>query len=134
MNAPTRPAILVVEDQAPIRTQIKRALERNGFAVIEADNVAQGLSIFQANQESIGLAIIDIVMPGVSGLDMASELNREYPGLKILYISGYVGSVAMEVITRSSPMALLAKPFTMDVLIERVRMLLGSRTDAAPGL
>jgi len=133
MTAPTRPVILVVEDQAPIRTQIRRALERNGFDVVEADNVTAGLAIFEANQQSISLAIIDIVMPGVSGLDMASELNRERPGLKILYISGYVGSVAMEVITRSSPLALLAKPFTMDALLERVRTLLGCRTDAAPG-
>ena len=133
MTAPTRPAILVVEDQTPIRTQIRRALERNGFDVVEADNVTAGLTIFEANRQSISLAIIDIVMPGVSGLDMASELNREHPGLKILYISGYVGSVAMEVITRSSPLSLLAKPFTMDALLERVRTLLGCRTDAAPG-
>jgi len=133
MTEPKRPAILVVEDQAPIRTQIRRALERNGFAVVEANNVTEGLSIFQANHESISLAIIDIVMPGISGLDMASELNREHPGLKILYIAGYVGSVAMEVITRSSPEALLAKPFTMDTLIERVRTMLGFRTDGASG-
>ena len=131
MTEPKRPAILVVEDQAPIRTQIRRALERDGFAVIEANNVTEGLSIFQVNHESIALAIIDIVMPGISGLDMASELNREHPGVKILYISGYVGSVAMEVITRSSPEVLLAKPFTMDVLIERVRSLIGCRTDNA---
>src|SRR6266571_8863176 len=124
MTEATRPAILVVEDQAAIRTQIKRALERNGFVVVEAEGVTDGLAIFHANHESINLAIIDIVMPGISGLDMAAELNREHPGLKILYISGYLGSVAMEVITRSSPEALLAKPFTMDTLVERVRQLL----------
>ena len=133
MTEPTRPAILVVEDQAAIRTQIKRALERHGFAVAEAEGVTDGLAIFRANHESINLAIIDIVMPGISGLDMASELNREHPGLKILYISGYLGSVAMEVITRSSPEAVLAKPFTMDTLIESVKQLLQARTDAAPG-
>jgi two-component system cell cycle sensor histidine kinase/response regulator CckA len=131
MIEPNRQAILVVEDQAPIRTQIRRALERDGFSVVEANNVTEGLSIFQANHESIALAIIDIVMPGISGLDMASELNRDHPGVKVLYISGYVGSVAMEVITRSSPEALLAKPFTMDVLIQRVRNMLGTRTDGA---
>jgi len=133
MNASTRPAILVVEDQSAIRKQIRRALERNGFSVVEADNVTEGLAMFKANRETISLAIIDIVMPGISGLDMASELNREHPGVKILYISGYLGSVAMEVITRSSPESLLAKPFTMDVLIERVRAMLGCRTDLASG-
>jgi CheY-like chemotaxis protein len=134
MTEPKRPAILVVEDQAPIRTQIRRALERGGFSVVEANNVTEALEIFKANHETIVLAIIDIVMPGISGLDMASELNREHPGVKILYISGYVGSVAMEVITRSSPEALLAKPFTMDALIERVRSMLGIRTDNASGV
>jgi two-component system, cell cycle sensor histidine kinase and response regulator CckA len=134
MTEPKRPAILVVEDQAPIRTQIRRALERGGFSVVEANNVTEALEIFKANHETIVLAIIDIVMPGISGLDMASELNRDHPGVKILYISGYVGSVAMEVITRSSPEALLAKPFTMDALIERVRSMLGIRTDNASGV
>src|SRR5438093_9708093 len=133
MTEPKRPAILVVEDQAPIRTQIRRALERDGFSVVEANNVTEGLTIFHSNHESISLAIIDIVMPGISGLDMASELNREHPGVQILYISGYVGSVAMEVITRSSPEAVLAKPFTMDALIERVRSMLRRRTDGASG-
>ena len=133
MTAPNRPGILVVEDQAPIRTQIRRALERNGFSVLEAESVNDGLAIFESNHEALSLVIVDIVIPGISGLDMASELNREHPGVKILYISGYLGSVAMEVITRSSPDALLAKPFTMDQLLERVRSMLGCRTDAAPG-
>ena|ERR1051326_5802132 len=134
MTAPNRPGILVVEDQAPIRTQIRRALERNGFSVLEAESVNDGLAIFESNHEALSLVIVDIVIPGISGLDMASELNREHPGVKILYISGYLGSVAMEVITRSSPDALLAKPFTMDQLLERVRSMLGCRTDAAPGV
>ena len=132
MSELTQPAILVVEDQAAIRRQLKRALERHGFSVIEAGTAMQGLSLVQANHGSIDLAILDIVMPGMSGLDLAAELIREHPDIRILYTSGKVDSVAMEVIARSSPETVLPKPFTTVELIERVRYLLEKRTGTAP--
>ncbi len=66
-----------------------------------------------------------MVMPGVSGLDLAADLGREYPNLKILYISGYVGSLVAEALARRSPERVLMKPFTEEALLARVRDLLG---------
>jgi FixJ family two-component response regulator len=74
-----------------------------------------------------------MVMPGVSGLDLATDLSREYPGIKILYISGFVESVAMHVIARRSPQAVLLKPFTEQALLERVHQLLEKPPEVGPG-
>lgn len=128
----TRATIVLVDDESSIRRTIVRTLERNGFAVVEVATAEEGLRIFTEHRLPIDLAIIDLVMPGMSGMDLAAELIREYPKVPILYTSGYAGSVAMETIARSSPDAVLAKPFTQEVLLERVQLLLGRRAGAAP--
>jgi DNA-binding response OmpR family regulator len=116
--------ILVVEDEASVRQLMARTLARYGLAPLEADNASQGLALFRTHRESVVLAIIDMVMPGMSGLDLAAQLQRERPGLRILYISGYVESVAMSVIGHQSPQSVLLKPFTPEDLIGRVRHLI----------
>ena len=126
-----RPTIIVVEDQASLRRNIGRSLGRKGFRVIQAASAQEGLAIFQAHQVSIDLAIIDIVMTGMSGLDLAAELIRDHPLVKILYISGYAHSVAMETIGSISPETVLAKPFTPNALIDRVEQLLQMPVAAA---
>jgi YesN/AraC family two-component response regulator len=63
-------------------------------------------------------------MPGISGLDLATDLDREYPNLKILYISGYVGSTAADALARRTPERVLLKPFSEQELLDRVRMLI----------
>jgi hypothetical protein len=99
-------------------------LTNGGFEVLAAGAAADGLSLVRERQGALDLAILDIVMPGMSGLDLASDLDREYPGLKILYISGYVGSLAADALARRTPDRVLLKPFTEAELLERVRRLL----------
>jgi two-component system, cell cycle sensor histidine kinase and response regulator CckA len=120
-----QPTVLVVEDQDQLRRLIVTFLSAHGIQAVDASNADQGLSIVRARGGHIDLAILDMVMPGVSGLDLATDLMREYPEIKILYISGYVDSIAMDVISRRSPEAVLLKPFTEQVLVERMRQLLG---------
>lgn len=116
--------ILVVDDQTAMRQLICRMLERSHFAALEAGEAQLGLTLIESHPE-VRLAIIDMVMPGVSGLDLAAELNRRNPGIPVLYISGYVASIAMQAIADHSPDAVLLKPFTRARLIARVRYLLG---------
>jgi CheY-like chemotaxis protein len=116
--------VLVVDDQIAMRRLICRMLERSHFAALEAGAADLGLTLMESHPE-VGLAIVDMVMPGVSGLDLAAELNRRHPGIPILYISGYVASIAMQAIGDHSPDAVLLKPFTRTRLIARVRHLLG---------
>lgn len=116
--------ILVVEDQSAMRDLIRHMLESSSFAVIGAETAEAGLALLESHPE-ISLAIIDMVMPGMSGLDLAAELNRRRPGLQILYISGFVTSIAMQAIADRSPEVVLLKPFTEPRLVGRVRSLLG---------
>ena len=124
MTNGTQPQILVVEDNGPLRRLMLRILQGSGYDVLEASGGAQGLELFRQNSPSLDLAIVDMVMPGVSGLDVAAEIERGRPGLKILYISGHASSVAMESIARRSPNRVLLKPFDAAELINRVAELL----------
>jgi CheY-like chemotaxis protein len=118
--------ILVVDDQTSVRQLISRMLERSGFNTIEAGNGPQALARFQDAQGTIDLAIIDMVMPKMSGLDVAAEVERQYPRVKILYLSAHAGSIAIDCIRRRAPEHLLLKPFTEQNLVDRVFGLLGA--------
>jgi two-component system, cell cycle response regulator CpdR len=114
--------ILVVEDQAPVRRLIARWLDRNGFVTFEVAHAGEALAWLRRHARSVDLAVIDLV--GTNGLDLAAELTRDSSHIQILYISGYVDSLAAEAIGCRSPETLLLKPFTERVLIHRVRQLL----------
>jgi hypothetical protein len=118
-----KPTILVVEDDTSLCRLVVRMLVRGGFETLAAETASEGLALVHDRQGAFDLAIIDMVMPGMSGLDLASDLGREYPGLKILYISGYVDSLAADALTRRTPDRVLLKPFTEEALLERVRTL-----------
>jgi CheY-like chemotaxis protein len=133
LKSHAHPAVLVVEDQEPVRRLIVKLLSRHGIKAFDAADAAQGLSIVRQRAGRIDLAILDLVMPGVSGLDLATDLIREYPGIKILYISGFVESIAMDVIARRSPQAVLLKPFTERALLERVHQFLEMPPEIGPG-
>lgn len=119
--------ILVVEDDSAIRRLIVRTLERYGFDTLEARSAKAALDLFQVHRDSIDLTIADIVMPGMSGLDLAAELERQAPGMTILYMSGYATSLAVESIARSHPDAMLVKPFNATMLIEHVGRLIARK-------
>lgn len=127
-----KPIILVVEDNAPLRRLIVRMLLGGGFAAVATGKAVEGLEMVRERHGAFDLAILDIVMPGMSGLDLATDFDREFPHLKILYISGFINSVAAEVLWRCSPDLVLFKPFSADALLERVHGLIGAaRRDPA---
>jgi DNA-binding response OmpR family regulator len=117
-------SVLIVEDQDSLRRLLVSFLCRHGIRVFDAGDAAGALSIVHQQRGKIDLAVVDMVMPGKSGLDLATDLMRDYPGIRILYISGHAASVAMDVIARRSPNAVLLKPFTEQALVERVNLLL----------
>lgn len=116
--------ILVVDDQAQIRSLIAQTLEARGAIVLEAVTGYEALVIRKRHPGPIALVIVDFIMPGLTGLDLAAQLSRDAPGLKILYMSSAVESIAMESIFRRSPELVLLKPFTVEILIDRVCTLL----------
>lgn len=122
-----RLTVLVIDDTPAVREFIMDELETHGIDPIGAEDGVAGLEAFLANRERIDLVILDLLMPRMSGLDLAAELERCRPGVKILYISGLDGSIAVESLRHQSADRVLLKPFDPGVLVERVRRLLTGR-------
>ncbi len=124
-----RPTVLLVEDNELVRETVVTMLGHYGFTVVAAASAEQGILEFEANPNA-SLAILDMVLPGKSGLDLAAELERRRPGFPILYMSGLSDSIAIESIGRRAPELVLVKPFTEDTLVRRVLTLLESKETA----
>jgi signal transduction histidine kinase len=129
---PVRPApdpghetVLLVEDDAAVRRIAARSLVRHGYQVIEMPGPAEALASL-ATMPPIDLLITDVVMPAMSGLALADTLRRERPGLRVLYMSGYVQD-ALHRQGLGSEETLLQKPFTGRDLVRRVREVLDGR-------
>jgi len=116
--------ILIVEDDPPLRRWLTRVLKSNHYPVVIAEDGTEGLRQFEAYGGCFRLAIVDMVMPGMSGLDLAAELERRRPDLRILYISGHGDSVAIQGILHTGKEVVLVKPFEASTLLDRVRCLM----------
>jgi two-component system C4-dicarboxylate transport response regulator DctD len=121
---PKKKTVLLVEDDTRLRRLMARNLTARGLQVIEAESAAVAFNLAFGLQGAINLAIVDMVMPGMSGLDLAAVLGRTYPEIKILYISGHGTSLAIEAISEYAPEAVLIKPFTQQALADKVEELL----------
>jgi two-component system, cell cycle sensor histidine kinase and response regulator CckA len=117
--------ILVVEDEEPLRMLIAGVLENSGYTVLQTSEATEALKL--AKEHAIDLLLTDVVMPGVSGPELADLIKGILPNLKLLYISGYTN----DLITARGPLAsdemLLEKPFNKNSLLTKVRMILESR-------
>jgi len=114
--------ILVVDDEAQIRTMLTQMLEQEGYAVHTAENGEEGLEL--VGRLTFDLVITDMIMPVKDGLKFIMELVRDYPDLKILAISGGGAIKAERYLTMAGylgDIATLEKPFKREVLLELVR-------------
>jgi DNA-binding response OmpR family regulator len=120
--------VLVVEDEEAVRSLIRHVLERHGYRVLEAPDGEAAQSLFARDPAAIALLVTDIVMPRMSGVDLARRLVEQRPGLRILYLSGYTeNSVASHGLPRGT--AFLGKPFSPAELARRVREVLDVEPD-----
>jgi two-component system cell cycle sensor histidine kinase/response regulator CckA len=123
--APARTAtILLVEDQAPVRTLAEEVLTEAGYRVLCASDGRTALELFEGNQESIDLLITDVVMPGLSGPELASHLTGTAEDLMVLYMSGYTDHALLHSGMMGPGTALLHKPFLPETLVCKVDELL----------
>ncbi len=119
--------ILVVDDELQVRQTMANVLVRAGYRVIQAGGAMEAKQAITVCGDEIALMLCDIRMPGDSGLDLANDLAVIKPGLKILYVSGMVDSVAVAGIARHDPSLMLIKPFTPSVLLGRVGQMLSAQ-------
>jgi DNA-binding response OmpR family regulator len=121
MPGPPRSTILVVDTDEGARKLISTALADANFLVLEARGGMEGVATMLRYDGEIALAVVEIKMPGINGLDLANQIGIERPATEILYVSSVTNSVAVESITRAKPNAVLAKPFTREQLLDRVQ-------------
>ncbi len=119
--------ILVVDDDSPMRSSMRRSLEREGYTVIEAGNANEALA--RLKHTPAQLVITDIIMPDADGLELIFALHRSHPELKIIAISGggqFAPEFHLDLASRAGASAVLSKPFQTDHLLNQVRALLGN--------
>jgi two-component system cell cycle sensor histidine kinase/response regulator CckA len=116
--------LLVVEDDALVRHVAVRVLEGLGYRIIEAAHGAQALSLYQARNGPIDLVVTDVVLPGMSGKELADKLRQAQPDIKILYTSGYAEDTIVHQGVVDQGVHFLAKPYVPSELARRVRQVL----------
>jgi two-component system, cell cycle sensor histidine kinase and response regulator CckA len=118
-------SILVVHDDPLVLTMFCTILRALGYSVTEATSGAEALDKFAATGREICLLVTDTVMPQMNGIELASEIKRHAPGVKVLYVSGYALSVlASAGYDVEQVDAFLQKPLVPAILANRVRELL----------
>lgn len=118
--------ILVVEDEESVRRFLVRALSRSGYTILDASGPTEALSIEQSHRKQIHLLISDVIMPEMSGPELAQRLKASRPQMPVLYVSGYTMDAIPDSSIAQTEIELLTKPFTPDELNHRVRRALDS--------
>lgn len=116
--------ILVVEDEPAVLSLSQRALEAQGYVVLAASDATTALRLVERHGGTIHLVLTDVVMPGMSGRDLADQLAVRRPGIRVLYMSGYPGDAIVQHGELPAGSAFLQKPFSPDGLARKVRDLL----------
>jgi len=118
--------VLVVEDQAEVRRYAVDALKTYGYHVIQAESAAQAFLLCDREPERIELVVTDVIMPNVGGRELADRLAEHWPGIKVLFMSGYAGDAAMRHGVLRKGAEFLQKPFSPEQLAGKVREMLAT--------
>ena len=124
-----RETVLLTEDEEPVRRLIKTILETNGYLVLEATCGDEALSLYKQYAEPVDLIVTDVVMPRMSGRELAENLKTLRPNIKVLYLSGYTDDAIVRHGLLDHKMFFLQKPFTPDALLRKVREVLAENSD-----
>ena len=119
--------VLLVEDEDPVRAAARRVLQQHGYVVLEARGPGEAMLLSERFSGTIHLLLSDVVMPGMSGPDLAERLVERRPDLTVLFMSGFTEHAAITSGMLSPSSAFLEKPFSPSVLATRVRELLDRR-------
>jgi DNA-binding NtrC family response regulator len=118
--------VLVVEDQLQVRRTLAHLLEGAGYHVITAENAEDALDIVRKRDGRIDLLVSDVIMPGVTGIELSRRLRATYPRLAVLLISGFAGAELGDLAELGDNVVFLQKPFDAVSLTSAVRAALQS--------
>lgn len=116
-----QPTVLIVDDEPLVLSIASMILTRAGFRALSAESGEEALALCSQHPDPIRLAVLDIVMPGMDGIELRDRLCERYPDLVAVYMSGYSHA---DIAARGVPLgpgALLHKPFQPSALVDRVR-------------
>ncbi|MEQ1631104.1 MAG: PAS domain S-box protein [Planctomycetota bacterium] len=116
--------VLVVEDDQVIRSLVERALKNAGYLVLVASNAADALSLLDRHGDQIALLFTDVVMPEISGPELAARMRAVLPKLRVLFTSGYADDRVFEMAGALDSTHFLPKPYTFSSLAGKVREVL----------
>jgi PAS domain S-box-containing protein len=117
-----RETVLVAEDEAPLRQMVVHILKIQGYTVLEAESGQQALAVWEQADRKIDLLLTDMVMPGgIMGRELAEKLAEKFPGLKVIYTSGYSPGMAGKDASVLEGRNFLPKPYSIGKLTQFVR-------------
>jgi two-component system, cell cycle sensor histidine kinase and response regulator CckA len=122
--------VLLVEDEAALRSMFREVLEDAGYRVLEAGTPKEALAIAESHPGSIHMMLTDVVMPGMSGRDLAERLKPLRPGSAVVFMSGYTDDAIGQHGLLAAGTHFLQKPFTSRQLLLKCREVLSSVTQA----
>jgi PAS domain S-box-containing protein len=116
--------LLLVEDEAAVRSSARRLLERHGYEVVEARHGRDALRILEEGGRKVDLVITDLVMPEMGGREMVERVRAHHPAMKVLFMSGYSERAVTSDGSMPPATGFVEKPFTVEQLIRRTREIL----------
>jgi DNA-binding NtrC family response regulator len=122
--------IIIIEDDEALRKIIVRTLEKYGYEVFAARSGKEAMELFSSDgQKKFDLLITDVIMPEMSGKDAADRFVEMFPGLKVIFISGYTDSIIVNHGIKNGERVFLQKPFSPEEIARKVRDTLDVKTE-----
>ncbi|MFA6008484.1 MAG: response regulator [Desulfobacteraceae bacterium] len=116
--------VLLVDDEGMILDVGKQMLERTGLEVLTAKNGEKAVELYKKEHKKINMVVLDLIMPGMTGIDTYYELKKINPDIKVLFASGYRKNLDVNVIIEEGRSSFIQKPFKMEQLTQEIGKLL----------
>ncbi len=114
-----RQRVLLVDDELPVRTFIAKALQREGFEILEAGDGQDALGVLQQMGGDVDVLVTDIKMPRMTGIELVEKVKTEFPGVPVVYISGE--HLKEQLHNPSKRVVFLQKPFRPQAMLDAIR-------------